>query len=215
MITNDYNLKGNGFLNAIRLLVDEGEQKDCDVVFDTLDQISLKSGRHLGLKLAEEAGIGDESAFYIFTGNPKPRGQECCGRFPQSDCKRLFGQLVVRPSVMGTWQLYLLFIAPTVLPAFWHGNYIRRTYFFDLSYQEAYLDVETMFGEEVRMRTASIPLPTVESNAGKYIIRCAYWNDWQGLMLETFKCAIGEDGSAKIYKPTARTLCRYNCGVLF
>ncbi len=212
---NEFNKKGVEFLNALRLLVNDKHHTNCNSLFDTLDNISLKNGLHLGLKLANEVGMGDESAFYTFMEKDIIKEDEINNRFPQLDNNELFKDITARSTKMGAWQLYLLFISPTILPTFWHGGYINRTYFFDLSYKKEYTDIEPMFGQGFWMKTKKIPEPTVEFKDSKYIIKCAYWNDWEGLMLETFKCSIKENGNVKHFKSTARTLYKYDCGVCF
>ncbi len=207
---NDYNKKGADFLAALQQLVADRQRSHCDSLFETLDKISMKGQRHLGLKMAGGAGMGDESAFYSFAGDKELTKTELMERAAQMDMAHLAKDLAVVPSKMGAWQLYLLTISPSLLPVFWHGGYIQRRYFFDLPNRKEYVDIEPMFEQAFWIRAKKIPEPTVELVNGKYIVKCAYWNDRQGLMLQTFKCVFLKNGRLKLYKPTSRTIIKYH-----
>ncbi len=211
---NAYNKKGIDFLNVISLLLSDKGRKNCDALFDVLDKLSLKEGYHLGLKLANEEGLGQESSFFTFGGDCDQKVMKILAPY-EFDFVALLKDLVFSPSKMTAWQLYLLFISPTVLPTFWHGGYIHRRFFFGLSDKKEYVDIEPIYRQSFWLKTKIIPEPSVELKDGKYIVKCAYWSDWQGLVLETFKCAFLEKGKVKLYRPTQRVLYKYNCGILF
>ena len=78
------------------------------------------------------------------------------------------------------WQLYLLDIADTILPLFWHGGYHKRTFFFD---RQSFLTFEHKdvasfaFSKEI--------IPKVEiTDENTAIVKCCFWSEWHGLCVE-------------------------------
>ncbi len=209
---NVYNQKGQEYLTALGRLVRKRQRRNADGILGILDSITLKEGKHLGMRVAEHVGMGDESALYTFEGDRAPAHDGPLQCYFMDNEKALFHDLTATPTAMGAWQLYLLFLAPAVLPTFWHGGYISRTYFFDMDDGDgASANVVT----PLMIAASKIPDPTVSVENGKYVVRCPYWTEWGGLILETFKCTIKDDGTVRIYKPTGKTLKRYDCGILF
>ena len=205
---NAYNTKGKQFIGAINELVKDEGRENFDVLFETLNSISLKDGVHLGLKLASKRGLGDESCFYTVKNGVDPsRGKE------PLFINAVFPDLKVEKSEMGAWQAYLLFVSPTILPVFWHGGYICRDYFFDASdvdmfNQESYEDTPELSVDE-------IPEPSVAVEDDKYVVSCAYWNDWEGLVRETVRVKFLKNGDVTILVPKQKVLKRYNCGICY
>ena len=130
--------------------------------------------------MAGEVGIGDESWFYTYQGDDPIDSLSC--RVPDSGI--LFKDIIVEPSAMGAWQAYLLYISPTILPTFWHGGYIRREFYFD---RENYKGITSGWARgKVDIKLSQIPQPIVEMRGTvSAVITCPYWNDWEGLVLET------------------------------
>ena len=195
------------FVTKIDTIVQNNSQENIDSLFSVLNCLSLKQGYHLGLKLASEVGIGDESCFYTYQGDNPIDSFSC--RVP--DDRLLCKDIIVEPSAMGAWQAYLLYISPTILPTFWHGGYIRREYFFD---RENYKGITSGWARgKVDIKLNQIPQPTVEMG-GIASVTCPYWNDWEGLVLETVDVDICSDGTF-FGRSQKKVLYEYDCGICY
>ena len=212
---NAYNKKGTQFLKAIKKLVKDEKKENCDVLFKSLDNISLKKNVHLGLKVAVHEGMGDRSSFYTYKGDKDPYGKEEQHPLNRLDIPDIFPNLNVEKSEMGAWQIYLLYMSPTVLPWFWHGGYIKRDYFFNLPDTKQVKIVPFHAEEALMIPTDEIPEPTVTADENKFIVNCTYWNDWEGLVRETVRVKFLKSGKVKILKPHFKVLIPYHCGICF
>lgn len=214
-MTNAYNKKGNQFLKAIKKLVKDEKKENCDILFKTLDCLSLKEGVHLGLKIAAHEGMGDESSFYTFKGTKDPHKDKEIIPFTLESIPLFLPDLKVEKSEMGAWQVYLLYMSPTVLPVFWHGGYIKREYFFNLpDAKEAKLK-PYLAETPLMIPIDEIPEPTVTVEEDKFIVSCTYWNDWEGLVRESVRVKFLKNGDVRILKPHFKVLQAYDCGICF
>lgn len=212
---NSYNKKGTEFLKAIKKLVKDEQKENCDILFKTLDSISLKEHVHLGLKVAVHEGMGDESSFYTFKGTEDPYKNKEILPFTLESIPPFLPDLKVEKSEMGAWQVYLLYMSPTILPWFWHGGYIKREYFFNLP-DTGKTKIEPFHAETPLMIPIDeIPEPTVTAEEDKFIVSCTYWNDWEGLVRETVRVKFLKSGNVKILKPHFKVLMPYHCGICF
>ncbi len=210
---NTYEQKGVEFLKKIEYLVVRPNLKTKDSLFDVLDCISLKQGYHIGLKVAREVGMGDESFFYTYYDEDYFKDGFLLGSIHETSIE-LFGNLKAEPSEMGAWQVYLLWMSPTVLPFFWHGGYIHRQYFFDRDhYENPLLFCGKQMPEE--FKPDIIPQPTVIMEGNKAIVTCPYWNNWEGLVLESKHISINTDGEIDIQEGGHKTLYEYDCGICY
>ena len=208
-VMNDLEKKALEFIAKTKYIVQDKSQEIIDSLFDVLDSLSLPAGFSLGLKLAGEVGIGDESWFYTYQGKDPIDTFSC--RAPNSST--LFKDIIVEPTVMGAWQAYLIFIAPTILPTFWHGGYIAREYFFD---RAGFKGITSNWARgNVDVKLSQIPQPTVEMRgvAGA-VITCPYWNDWVGLVLETVDVDFCRDGTISL-RSHKKVLYEYDCGICY
>ena len=206
-IMNEYEKKALEFVSKINKIVQGNSQDEIDSLFSVLDSLSLRPGYRLGLKLAGEVGIGDESWFYTYQ-EDKPI-DSFSSRVPESSV--LFEGIIVEQSVMGAWQAYLLYISSTILPTFWHGGYIRREFFFD---RENYKGITSHWAHGVNIGLSKIPQPSVEMRDGKAVVSCPYWNDWRGLVLETVDIRLEPEETVRL-NPHAKVLYEYNCGICY
>ena len=206
-IMNEYEKKALEFVSKINKIVQGNSQDEIDSLFSVLDSLSLRPGYRLGLKLAGEVGIGDESWFYTYQ-EDKPI-DSFSSRVPESSV--LFEGIIVEQSVMGAWQAYLLYISSTILPTFWHGGYIRREFFFD---RENYKGITSHWAHGVNIGLSKIPQPSVEMRDGKAVVSCPYWNDWRGLVLETVDIRFEPEETVRL-NPHAKVLYEYNCGICY
>ena len=195
--------------SKIDFIIQSNSQENIGSLFSVLNCLSLKQGYHLGLKLAGEVGIGDESYFYTYQGDDPIDFLNC--RVPDSGI--LFKDIIVEPSVMGAWQAYLLYISPTILPTFWHGGYIRREFFFD---RENFKGITSHWTRgKVDIKLNQIPQPTVEMRGiVSAVVTCPYWNDWMGLVLETVDVDFCRDGTISL-RSHKKVLYEYDCGICY
>lgn len=221
LTSNEYCMVGRAFLKTINLLVKEKESSDKCALFNTLDKIKLKEGFCLGLHLAQNTGIGDESWFYTYPEGKKTTSQNDVlpPSLREGNAKVEFIDLTVEPSAMGAWQAYLYLIAPTVMPVFWHGGYICRDNLFSLA----------AFNRIVGSRTHGIPsiikgmdkiteedvLPSVSYENGKAIVSSCYWTDWGGLIRETVVIDFNGETITSVSKGRKKTLVKFDCGICF
>ena len=180
------------------------KKKGNDTIFNDLDALSLKDGYHIGLRIAEQQGIGDESNFYVYNqDNEKDMD--------------LLKYIHVDETQMGAWQVYLLMTSPTMLPTFWHGNYIKRKFILekkDLFEIEAlkYYDLSDLAQDSM-----SYPSVSIESNDGVTIahVYCCYWNEWKGLVREHVKMSICNGKVESCENVGDFVIYKYHCGIFF
>lgn len=105
----------------------------------------------------------------------------------------------------GVWQMYLINHAPTMMPYWWHGGYIHRTYVFDLKELSSFpADLSAYYGD-------TSLLPSVRADGDVFIVTTTYWNEWRGLVREVV--AINSD--LQIREINKEVLVEYDCGLLF
>lgn len=211
---NPYERNAIDFLAKIDYLAKRKDLKTKDSLFKVLVHIQLREGFHLGLKVAGKVGMGDESSFYCYYGKEDPilSGLPLSSHDHTLDAI-LFAGLDVEPSEMGAWQAYLLWMSPTVLPVFWHGGYIVREYFFD---RENFKGIIPTYGAmPVNVTLDKIPQPTVTMEENKAVVSCPYWNEWEGLVLESMPIIFKGDGEIAFRRAKHKVLYKYNCGICF
>lgn len=211
---NPYECNAIDFLAKIDYLAKRKDLKTKDSLFKVLVHIQLREGFHLGLKVAGKVGLGNESCFYSYYGKEDP----IMSGYPFSTHNHglddiLFAGLDVEMSEMGAWQAYLLWMSPTVLPVFWHGGYICREYFFD---RENFKGIIPTYGEmPVEVTLDQIPHPNVTIEGNKAIVTCPYWNEWEGLVLESMPIIFKGDGEIAFRRAKHKVLYKYNCGICY
>ena len=221
LLKNEYAKVGRTFLKTIDRLVKDTETKDKRALFKTLNQIHLIDDFSLGLYVANEIGLGDESWFYAYPSRmdtlPNMAMMEILASMRVT--KRLYKFLRVNPSAMGAWQIYLLDKAPTVMPVFWHGGYSCCTYIFSLA---ALNKVKSGRGVDGKKRSLDFShlteediLPAVSFENGKAVVSCCHWNDWSGLMRETCVIQFKDDKVVSVSAGRRKTLVKYDCGICF
>ena len=214
---NDLEQNGINFLNKIDYLAKRKDLKTKDSLFKVLDHIRLRDGYHLGLKLANSVGMGDESWFYCYEGNIDPGKDADSTAHPHATLPlalQLFKGLKVQHTVMGAWQSYLLHVSQSMLPLFWHGGYGRREYFFDReSYKGTVIPIHAE--KAVILPIGKIPHPEVMIEEDKAIVSCPYWNDWEGLVLESVPITFKKNGIITFGREKHKVLKKFNCGICF
>ena len=206
----------------INYLVKRKDLKTSDSLLKVLDCIKLEKGYHMGLKVARKAGMGDESYFYTYCGNEDPFMADKTSislsiNTPNTafvePAAAFFKSFRVEPSEMGAWQVYLLWLAPTIMPVWWHGGYIVRDYFFDRDKAD---DFQPYWSHDsIKNFQEIIPQPIVTMNDNEAVVICPYWNNWQGLVLESTPMVFKPNGKIIMKKQRHRVLYKYNCGICF
>lgn len=210
---NPYEQNGIDFLNKINYLVKRRDLKTKDSLFKVLDHIALRKDCHLQLKVANQTGMGDESYFYTYYGEDDSFNGDLHYSGIENTPTEIFNQLIVEPSEMGAWQAYLLFISPTLLPLYWHGGYIRREYFFD---RDNFKCPQPMWDEKpINLTLEKIPQPYVDMEDNKATVSCPYWNQWEGLVLESIPIVFKADGSISFRRAKHKVLYKYYCGICY
>jgi hypothetical protein len=180
------------------------KKKGNDAVFYDLDALSLEEGYHMGLRTAEQSGMGDESNFYVYDKN-------------NQEDRDLLKYIHVDETPMGAWQIYLLMTSPTLLPTFWHGGYIERT--FILKGDELY-DVKALNNYDLSdLLKQKMLYPEVEFEMNSDIktaqIYCCYWNEWEGLVREHIEIQL-QNGKVTSYEEKGKfVIYKYHCGIYF
>ena len=180
------------------------KKKGDDAAFWDLDSLSLEEGYHLGLRVAEQHGMGDESNFYVYDKN----GEED---------KDLLKYIRADETPMGAWQVYLLMTSPTLMPTFWHGGYITRK--FILKEEDLY-EIEPLRYyalSELAKQESLYPSVEFENNSDVKTakIHCCYWNDWKGLVREHIEIQM-QNGKVISYEEKDNfVIYKYHCGIYY
>ena len=92
----------------------------------------------------------------------------------------------------GFWQMYLLYHAWSVMPAWWHGLYGLRGYVFTLSDIK---HIENMYDsdKEIFSKRKDL-LPQMNIGRSFANIKATYWDDQEGLCRETVRIIVDDDG---------------------
>jgi hypothetical protein len=223
---NVFSNMGHSFLEAIKKVVKDKKHKDKSYLFETLDALSLKDGYALGLKLAEDVGMGDESYFYTYPIKNskvlKPEPPIPTEIFDDNEEEEIEvwekgpipGHINVKRTALGIWQAYLFSIAPTVMPTFWHGGYIRRTYIF--SHKDLEGIDELRFNDKAPLfGIKDVVSPKVKIRGEEGTIECCYWSEWGGLYRDTLKIIYANNTVLSIKSIKEEVLYEYDCGICF
>ena len=185
--------------------------KDYESIPSLMDKIAVPQGYKLGLKCLNDdnmQGMGGESYVTILT----PDNSEILDRTDQ-----FWSLISAEDSPMGAWQVYLIYNLWHYLPLFWHANYENRQYIY----------TRAQWGGEVRPGFDNItPLvgfdiskqdiyPSIHKEDGYYYVSACYWSEFEGLVREELKIAIGK--KVHVYKRPVHhnILYRYHCGICF
>ena len=209
---NSYDKKGIEFLAKINDLVRNEDLATKDSLFEVLDHIQLKNGYHLGLRLAEKKGMGDDSWFYTYKGKDPLKNGTTDIEMLRAKRKHIYDDLIVEQTKMGVWEAYLLYLSPTVLPLWWHANYMGRFYFFD---RDNFKGIFPFCCDPVPLKIQDIPEPSVTKWKDHFIVRCPNWNDWEGLVLDSLNVYFEEDGSISFDNFKRKVLYEFHSGLCF
>ena len=201
---NIFASKAKDYHWRIKVNLDSLKKKGDDAMLYDLDALSLDEGYHMGLRIAEQQGMGDESNFFVYDRNNK-------------EDKEILKYLHVDETPMGAWQVYLLMTSKTLLPTFWHGGYIERT--FILKGDNLY-DIDALrYYDLSDLKKQEILNPHVEFEEKSGIVTaniyCCYWNEWEGLVREHIEMQI-QNGKVITYEEKGKfVIYKYHCGIYF
>lgn len=219
---NIFESRGIEFEQKIDYLAKRKDLKTSDSLLKVLDCIKLEKGYHLGLKVAQGEGLGDKSYFYTYRGNKDPykadkMSESLMNITPQISFVKnntgFFKSFRVEPSEMGAWQVYLLWLAPTILPYWWHGGYTAREYYFDR--EKANDFIPGWSHNPIMNFQEKIPQPIVTMKDNEAVVICPFWNNWHGLVLESTPIVFKPDNKIIIKRQRHKILYKYNCGIFF
>lgn len=174
-------------------------------LFAQLTDVQVEPDFKVILKLAGQIGLDANSELRVYGRNGNE--EELVG------CKHLR----VKQTKMAAWQLYLLSRISTVLPYSWHGGYNMRTFIFDASVIDKIFPLKFQDLSELAAQNLFEPLVEVKEKNGKgctMIVRCCYWNDWQGLVKEESTIRIEGDHCVS-FESNRTNLFKYDCGIFY
>lgn len=213
---NEYSKVGYKFVKAIKKIVSDKDTEDKRELFETLDRMRLEKGYKLGLKLALDAPLDMESWFFTYKTKPNVIDDGRTEIVPEGidDCRWIFSHIKVERSTMGAWQAYLYNLAPTIMPTFDHGNYIKR---------------KLIFGHKDLKGIKSLPfdgdaplygikdelMPKVRIRGNEARIEACYWSEFYGLTKEKVVVKFAGEMILDIKLVKEEVLIAYNCGILY
>ena len=187
-----------------RSLVALAKTGQYDYFMGCLNKLSLPKGYFLGVDMAKQTGLGDNSNLFV-QGSSGPANYN------------YFKELTVEDSCDGAWQAYLLHSLWHILPTFWHGGYNSRKYIYS---KEDLKNLRTINKEDqgVVEHLANYDLnPEVVKSPhnGKYYVTCCYWSDWGGLIRELVEICIENNKVIEVFEVQQKVEFEYDCGILF
>lgn len=135
-----------------------------------------------------------------------------------SEDKDILKYLRVKPTAMAAWQVYLLMTSNTVMPVFWHGGYIVRTFIFKEDDLNSIKQMKILDLSDLCKGNRLLPTVSIQTEGANRIIAdiyCCYWNNWKGLVREHSRVVI-EDSEVESYDVVDEFVYyKYDCGLRF
>ena len=148
-------------------------------------------------------GMGDHTGFMLYWEN-------------EIDEEALLRYIRLEMSEQGVWQLYLLKTTPCVMPAYWHGEYMKRKFIFDkydLYGIEALNDYDLTDLIACPVVWPSVSLDHLAKDSVVAHVFCCYWNDWKGLIREHVKMTLKNGRVEKYEIMEDLVIYKYHCGI--
>ena len=178
-----------------------------------LDQLSLDESQlysltaakphHVGTTRPKMSGMGDQTGFMLYWEN-------------KINEETLLQHIRVEMSEQGVWQLYLLMTTPCVMPAYWHGKYMKRKFIFekyDLYGIEALKDYDLTDLTACPIIWPSVSIEHPAEDGVVAHVFCCYWNDWKGLIREHIKMTLKNGRVEKYETLDDLVIYKYHCGI--
>ena len=204
---NDYSFMADK-IYSVEMLESLNDGKTDTFVSYLLSQlidIRLAPNLLISLNLPEQTGHGDNSRLIVMDEN---------NNVEELDISK---HLRVKQTEMVAWQLYLLSNFYTVLPQYWHALYNRCEYIFKPSDIDGILPLKFHDLSELEAQNLFVPLVEVKEKNKQgciMVVRCCYWNYWQGLVKEESTIRIEGDRCVSI-ESERTNLFKYRCGIWF
>ena len=204
--------------------------KEYDRLFDILDCLKLDSNYTLALHLAnDKLPFGDVSWFYCYEGDTDiyrdrfnhPNDEindvffQCMGNLSEY---QIFEHLSVERSKTGAWQAYLLSIALSQLPTWWHGAYRSDDLIFsneDIKNKHVSF-LHRLFGDRqelVLTHPEEELLPDVWFEGDTAYVRICYFNKWKGVAKRTTAVYFDQNRVIKFDRAQTEVLYPFNWGI--
>ena len=178
----------------------ESERYD-DSLNQLFDEI-LPDGYKIDVDFCKDYGHGDESKLYI----EMPDGVYDYD---------IFAHLQMDPSPKNVWKVYLIHTLWHVLPLWWHSNYNRRVFLFDiddsLSRTMSFSNTSLAFLKESSLNIT----PEIFQKDNIFYVSSCYWNDWSGLVRECVKITFDGQKVVGIEDFHNEVLFEHKCGLRF
>lgn len=178
-----------------------------------LDKLSLDESQlysltpskphHVGTIDPKIGGMGDNTGFMLYWDS-------------KINEEALLRYIRMEMSEVGVWQMYLLKTTPCVMPAYWHGEYMKRKFIFekyDLYGIEALKDYDLtdLIACPIMWPSISFEKQAVDSVVAH--VFCCYWNDWKGLIREHVKMTLKNGRLVKYENQDDLVIYKYHCGI--
>lgn len=199
-LLSNWSQYGSSFYSGLRRKVEDHKYHLGHIYKDgeLFEGIHWPKNYELAFQLPEEKGMGGETNISLYDGAK------------DKEEKKIFDFMSIDKTDKAAFEVYLLYNAKTVLPVFWHGGYIVRKYVF---YRETISEIDELKGIDMSHLTYDIR-PEVKIEGNVATIECTWWNDWKGLVRETFSFTWDGD-KATNFESKERVLFAYDCGILF
>ena len=207
--SNQFAQLGQQFIKKLDLLWSELEKSD-KVVNEVIEEIFpyafVLPGSYLHLHKAVHEGHGDVSHFYSksFIDGTENRDFVMDMIIAQNTTETLCSQI---------WQAYMLSHADTILPCFWHGGYGVRTFIFSEDDINSIEHFKNRDWTVISSLDDLLPRVTRLSDNTCQVV-CHYWNEWQGLVRETYIYTLN-GAMIKHIEKKQEILYPYHCGIWF
>lgn len=201
-------------------------------LFEVLDRLKLDPNYTLALHLPnDKIFLGDVSWFYCYKGgtdsycdrynNPDEDENEdfwqCYGKVDENE---ILNHIFVEQTIMGAWQIYLLYIATTQLPAYRHGSYRSTNLIFSNEDVRKYhpLATEHLRTNHIK-KELNYPeeqlLPEISFEGNTAYVKCCYFNLWSGVMKETIAFTFEGNRVTEWVIAKKEVIYKYQCRILY
>ena len=213
---NDFSKVGYAFVNELNRIV-ENNTPNGGSLFYTLNCLSLEEGFTLKLRLPKQTDKGNTLTLYVIKEEQgeKPVIEIIPALATLEGNNPPLPYIKVKRNTMGIWQAFLMYVSRTMLPTFWHGDYIRRTYIFghkDLEQINAIYnkrrDNDSLYGIK------DVLSPQVKMKGKEGTIECCYWSERKGLFKVYYSVKYGEDTVAEFMLKKVDVLYEYDCEIV-
>lgn len=204
---NDLEVEGNLFQRILKYKLFESHLDYSQFVFALFPEIETVKDWHISVKMCSVRNdtVGDESCFYL--ANSKDGMTEF----------KIWKYIVMPKSKRAIWELYLLMKAESLLPSWWHGTYLRRTFIFGANDFSKIPILRDRDMSALIERGYTHPSVAIEECEGGFYahVYCCYWNEWKGLVREHVVMRVQEDRVVEYDNEEDFVIFPYHCGVFY